>query len=87
MDIHIGNFDTKVTENELLELFGAYGEIHSLRIQKNPHTGISSGFGYVSMPNETEALQAIGGLNNFRLNNKPLTVGKAKHMSAIRKMV
>jgi RNA recognition motif-containing protein len=86
MDIHIGNFDTKVTEKELTELFGAYGEIDSLRIQKSQHTGISRGFGYVSMPDEKEALQAIVGLHNFRLNNKPLTVSKAKHMSASRKM-
>ncbi len=33
MDIHIGNFDVKVTEEELLTLFAAYGEIDSLRIK------------------------------------------------------
>ncbi len=83
MDIHIGNFDVKVTEEELLTLFAAYGEIDSLRIKKNQHTGVSRGFGYVSMPHEKEALQAIVGLNNFRLNDRPLTVSKAKYMSAI----
>jgi RNA recognition motif-containing protein len=82
MDIHIGNFDAKVTEEELLTLFAAYGEVASLKIRKNNHTGLSSGFGYVSMPHEKEALHAILGLNHFKLNNKSLTVSKAKYVSA-----
>ncbi len=86
MDIHIGNFDTSVHEEELKELFAAYGEVDSLKIRKNTYTGLSRGFGYVCMPNENEALQAILCLNNLWFKNRALTVGKAKYISGLRRM-
>ena len=79
MDIHIGNFDVNVKEEELRELFSAYGKVESLNIKKNQHTGQSNGYGYVSMPDEKEALQAISQLNNFKLRSRVITVSKAKY--------
>ena len=44
-------------------------------------TGKSRGFGFVDMANDTEAKEAIEGLNDISLGKKPLVVKQAEERS------
>ena len=59
MNIYVGNIPRGVTENDLRELFQAFGEISSASIIKDKFSGESRGFGFVEMPNKEEAQKAL----------------------------
>jgi len=78
MNIYVGNIPRGATENDLRELFQAFGEIQSVSIIKDKFSGESRGFGFVEMPNKEEADKAISGLNGKDLKGRPLTVNEAR---------
>ena len=78
MDIFVGNLTFTTTEEELAQLFHPYGEIARVRIMTDRETGRSRGFGFVEMPNGSEAQAAIAGLNGTSLGGRPLTVNEAR---------
>jgi len=78
MNIFVGNLEYQVTEEELKEVFSACGEVESVRIISNRHTGRSKGFGFVVMPDESEAGKAIEELNDREINGRSITVGEAR---------
>lgn len=78
MQIFVGNLAFTTTEEELAQLFHPYGEIARVRIMTDRDTGRSRGFGFVEMPNATEAQAAIDGLNGTSLGGRALTVNEAR---------
>ncbi len=66
-----------MSENDLKNIFTAYGEVTSVRIITDKFTGRSKGFGFVEMPNSTEATNAINGLNNTEVAQRTLKVNEA----------
>jgi RNA recognition motif-containing protein len=78
MDIHISNLSTSFKEGDLKELFSDFGTIKSVSIVRDRFTGESKCFGFVSMPNEEEALEAINQLNNQQIGYRKLEVSKAQ---------
>lgn len=78
MNIYVGNLPYKITENDLRELFGAYGEVSSVSMIKDKMTGQSKGFGFVDMPNAGEATAAINGLNEQAVQGRNIKVNEAK---------
>jgi cold-inducible RNA-binding protein len=78
MHIFVGNLAFTTTEEELAQLFHLCGEIASIRIITDRDTGRSRGFGFVEMPNATEAQAAIDGLNGTSLGGRALTVNEAR---------
>jgi RNA recognition motif-containing protein len=78
MNIFVGNLTWTTTEEELAQLFHPYGEIARVQIATDRDTGRSRGFGFVEMPNATEAQAAIDGLNGTSLGGRPLTVNEAR---------
>jgi cold-inducible RNA-binding protein len=78
MHIFVGNLAFTTTEEELAQLFHPYGEIASIRIMTDRDTGRSRGFGFVEMPDATEAQAAIDGLNGTALGGRQLTVNEAR---------
>ena len=77
MNIYVANIDTKWTNEELKELFSSYGMVDKALIMIDAFTDRSRGFGYVEMPDEAEANQAITALNQSELNGLKITVSKA----------
>ena len=59
MNIYIGNLSHGTTENSLKALFGQYGEIESVKVIKDRFSGRPKGYGFIEMPNDSEADQAI----------------------------
>ena len=78
MNIYVTNLTYTTTEEELSQLFEPYGIVESVRIITDRETGRSRGFGFVEMPDATEAQAAIDGLHGTSLGGRPLTVSEAR---------
>jgi RNA recognition motif-containing protein len=78
MKIFVGNISTDVKEEDLEKLFSEYGEVDSTEIVFDKLTGESRKFGFVKMPNESEAKNAIKGINGKNLKGKDLRVNQAR---------
>ena len=78
MNIYVGNVKYEMTENDLKEMFSAYGEVASARIITDKDTGRSKGFGFVEMPDRAEGTDAMESMNGISLGKKPLVVKEAE---------
>ncbi len=78
MNMYIGNLAFGVTEEELKELFSAYGEVASVSLVKDRFSGQSKGFGFIEMPNNSEADTAIKALNKSMLKGRDIKVNQAE---------
>jgi RNA recognition motif-containing protein len=78
MRIFVANISFTTTEEELEQLFEPYGIVDRAQIITDRDTGRSRGFGFVEMPDATEAQAAIDGLNGTSLGGRPLTVNEAR---------
>ena len=81
MNIYVGNLALNVTEEDLQQAFGAFGEVSSAKIIKDKYSGESRGFGFVEMPAEAEAQSAINGMNGKELKGETLIVNEARPRS------
>jgi len=78
MNIYVGNVKYEMTGEQLQEMFSAYGEVSSARIISDRETGRSKGFGFVEMPNDSEALAAIEATNEKEIGGRTLKVNEAR---------
>src|SRR5260370_26888808 len=78
MNLYVGNLPYRLTEEQLREAFEAYGQVASCTIIKDKVTGSSKGFGFLEMPERSEAEAAITGLNNRELMGRKLNVNEAR---------
>jgi len=78
MRIFVANIAFTTTEEELSQLFESYGIVDRAQIMTDRDTGRSRGFGFVEMPDATEAQAAIDGLNGTSLGGRQLTVNEAR---------
>jgi RNA recognition motif-containing protein len=78
MKIFVGNISLDVKEEDLEKLFSEFGEVESAEIVFDKLTGESRKFGFVKMPNESEAVKAIENLDGKKLNGKDLRVNQAR---------
>lgn len=78
MNIFVGNLGYKVTEENLAELFEAYGTVSSAKIITDKYNDRSKGFGFVTMDDQQEAKNAIKGLNGKDYQNREMIVNEAR---------
>jgi RNA recognition motif-containing protein len=78
MNIYVGNLSLETTEDDLKTTFEAYGEVDTVKVIKDNYTGTSKGFGFVEMPDNSQAQSAITGLNSKEFKGKALTVNTAR---------
>lgn len=78
MNIYVGNLAYSVTEDELRNAFAEFGEVSSVNLIIDRGTGQSKGFGFVEMPDNSEADEAIKALNGVPLNGRSIKVNQAK---------
>lgn len=78
MTIFVAGLPYDLDDAELEEIFEKFGVIKSAKVSMDRETGKSRGFGFVEMPNDDEAKEAIEGLNDISLGKKPLVVKKAE---------
>jgi RNA recognition motif-containing protein len=78
MKLFVAGLPYDLDDAELEEIFEKFGTITSAKVVMDRDTGKSKGFGFVEMPNDTEAKEAIEGLNDISLGKKPLVVKAAE---------
>jgi RNA recognition motif-containing protein len=78
MNIYVGNLSFEVTDDDLRQLFSAYGEVESASVVKDRFSGESRGFGFVEMPAKKDADAAIAALNGTEQKGRTITVNEAK---------
>lgn len=78
MNIYLGQLPYNVNEEELREIFSEYGEIASLNLVKDRFSGQSKGFGFIEMPNNSEADKAIKALNKSMLKGREIKVNQSE---------
>ena len=78
MQIYVGNLAYTTTDQELRQLFEAYGVVDRVNLPQDRETGRPRGFGFVEMPNATEAQAAIAGLQGATLGGRTLSVNEAR---------
>ncbi|TNY17871.1 hypothetical protein DMC30DRAFT_381422 [Rhodotorula diobovata] len=77
-NLFVGNLDPNVDERMLYDTFMAFGTlVQPAKISRDPTTGASKGFGFVSYDSFEASDAAIEALNGQFLANKPVTVGYA----------
>lgn len=78
MNIFVGNLSFSTRDEELRSAFAQFGAVDSAQVIMDRQTGRSRGFGFVEMPNDDEARQAISAMNGADLGGRPLTVNEAR---------
>ena len=78
MDIYVGQLPYNVDESELKELFIEFGEIASINLVMDRYSGRSKGFGFIDMPNNSEADTAIRALNKSMLKGRDIKVNQVQ---------
>lgn len=75
--LYVGNLPYRANEAVVRSLFAEYGQVHSVRLMKDKHTGKRRGFGFVEI-SENDAEKAISALNDTEFQQRTLKVREAK---------
>ncbi len=78
MNIYVGNLPYSTSEDELRNMFGAFGAVSRATIIMDRETGRSKGFGFVEMDNGSEAEAAIKSLNESSVDGRNIKVNEAR---------
>ena len=78
MRLLVRNLHRSTTEDDLQDLFEAYGRVQSCTIVMDAQTGRSKGFGFIEMPKVGEAKAAVRNLNGVELDGERLRVKNAQ---------
>jgi RNA recognition motif-containing protein len=78
LNIYVGNLNYSASNEDLEALFQGYGSVTSAKIIFDRERQRSKGFGFVEMPDDEEANQAIDSLNGSDFMGRPLKVNKAR---------
>lgn len=81
-NIYVGNLSYNATEADLSALFSQFGQVGRASIVMDRETGRSRGFGFVEMPNDSEAQAAIAALSGKEHEGRALVVNVAKPREA-----
>ncbi|MEL6925952.1 MAG: RNA-binding protein, partial [Bacteroidota bacterium] len=78
MNIFVAKLHYSTDENGLREAFEQFGTVDSVKVIMDRETGRSKCFGFVEMPDDEEATNAIDNLNDQDLDGNTIVVKKAE---------
>ena len=78
MNIYVGNLSFQMTEEDLKAEFEKFGKVSKASIIKDKLSGKSKGFGFVEMPESSEAELAIKKLDGAPMKGRNLKVNEAR---------
>jgi RNA recognition motif-containing protein len=78
MNLYVSNLGFHVSDEDLRNLFSAYGEVTSAKVITDRETGRSRGFGFVEMPADDEGKKAIAGLEGKEVEGRSISVSVAR---------
>src|SRR5262245_54410609 len=77
--LFVGNFPHASTEDDLSAWFVSHGfAVESAQVIRDRETGISRGFGFVTLKETYRNTEVIQELNGKRMGGRVLTVGEAR---------
>lgn len=74
MNIFVARLSSKTKSEDLEKLFSSFGEVASSKVVIDKRTGFSKRYGFVEMPDEQAAYEAIEKLNNSELDGSQIVV-------------
>ena len=77
MTIYIGNLSFQAEQEDLLDLFGQYGEVAKCSLPLDRETNRKRGFAFVEMANEADEQKAVDDLQNVEWMGRMIRVNKA----------
>ncbi|MFT5169234.1 MAG: RNA recognition motif-containing protein [Saprospiraceae bacterium] len=78
MNIFVAKLSFDTQDDDLRAAFEGFGQVDSAKIIMDKFTGRSKGFGFVEMPNDEEAKNAINDLNDAELDGRNIVVKQAE---------
>lgn len=78
MKLFVAGLPNDFDDTDIKEMFELYGEIASAKLVVDRATGKSKGFGFVDMPNKTEAMETIEALDGASIKGKKIVVKQAE---------
>ena len=78
MNIYVGNLSYDTGNEELRQAFAQYGQVDDARVIEDKYTNRPRGFGFVEMPDDSEARKAMDELNGSSLQGRDITVNEAR---------
>lgn len=81
MNIFVAKLDYGTDDYTLRDVFEQYGDVDSAKVIMDRDTGRSKGFGFVEMPDDDQAYEAINALNETELDGRRIVVKKANPRS------
>lgn len=78
MKLYVGNLPYSVTEDDLRQMFSEFGDVGSVNIITDKFSGQSKGFGFVEMPDNSQADAAIKALNDTSQKGRNIKVNQAR---------
>jgi RNA recognition motif-containing protein len=82
MDIYVGNLPYTATEEEVSDLFAAYGPVERVKIITDRDTGQSKGFAFVTLGDQSQLNAAIEALNEHDYKGRALRVNASEPREA-----
>lgn len=76
--LYVGGLSFDTTEDRLREAFAKFGAVESATVIKDRYSDRSKGFGFVEMSTDSEAEEAIRGLNSTLLDGRQIIVDRAR---------
>lgn len=74
----MGNLSFNTNEDELRQVFEAYGQVDRVSIMTDRDTGRSRGFGFVEMTSNEDGEKAIAALNGSQIGGRTINVNEAR---------
>lgn len=78
MNIFVAKLNSQTQSEDMQAAFEAYGAVDSAKVILDQFSGRSKGFGFVEMPNDEEAKNAINALNDSDLDGNTIVVKQAE---------
>lgn len=78
MNMYVSNLSFHTGEEDLRKLFDKFGQVSSVKIITDKETGRSRGFGFVEMPTDSDANEAMKALNNKEIEGRAMSVTTAR---------
>jgi RNA recognition motif-containing protein len=82
LKLYVGNLSFETRDDSLRDAFAPYGDVASVSVIMDRDTGRSRGFGFVEMPDRTQAEAAMRAMDGQALAGRTITVNEAREREA-----
>ena len=82
MNLYISNLNLSTKEDELRIFFQKAGKVSTVKIINDRYSGESKGYGFVTMPDDRQAMGAIQQLTNTSLGGRKVIISQARERTS-----